>query len=85
MLPPIPCHRSDAKVLRALEECVHGYRTKEEALLHNDLHTGNLLATTSTTFCIDWVSASSRLIIKLHVCMRARMCAQEKHCRCADM
>jgi 5-methylthioribose kinase len=50
-----PKFRSDAKVLLALQECVHSYKAKKEALLHNDLHTGNLLATSTSTYCIDWV------------------------------
>lgn len=50
---PLP-HRRDAKVLQALQECVHSYRTKKEALIHNDLHTGNLLATRTSTYCIDF-------------------------------
>jgi len=51
------CCRSDAGVLQDLKDCVQCYRTKKEALLHNDLHTGNLLATASSTYLIDWVSS----------------------------
>jgi len=50
--------RKDAQVLQDLEECVRSYRNKKEALLHNDLHTGNLLATATSTYCIDWEFAT---------------------------
>ncbi|KAF5838365.1 hypothetical protein DUNSADRAFT_2975 [Dunaliella salina] len=60
--PSVQAHanalRQDAHVLQDLEECVNSYRYKKEALLHNDLHTGNLLATATSTYCIDWEFAT---------------------------
>jgi thiamine kinase-like enzyme len=41
-------------VRQALAELVGAYRRCQEVLLHNDLHTGNLLATQTSLACIDW-------------------------------
>lgn len=50
--------RRDKVIAQELARVRHHYATQEDALIHNDLHTGNLLVTQQSTYLIDWEFAT---------------------------